>query len=300
MALLTPHGVKQVFQLQKPKGLEHLRQLLSWGEFDELSDPRRSILLDALYDSIVFAGGKGFPWAEVALAVKFTEELLEQTKGCSITEAISILGSKLGNYQRRFSATHLPALCDYFHNTFIRHYKLYQYVLIQDQDINLTVTQLEVCVPPPPLPLAEGTHREVWQHQQQVAALAEAEVQKRRDVQLRKDALRVEEAHLLEKAFQRAGTQGPEGTPERPQLSQRPGSEALESLVGEAIRTQIRCLRELLQFQIQAAFDILDLRLQRKILSLNVPLPFPPSLPGQGGGEGSFKSSKGKKGRAGK
>uniref|UniRef100_A0A8C8ZDT8 Uncharacterized protein n=1 Tax=Prolemur simus TaxID=1328070 RepID=A0A8C8ZDT8_PROSS len=81
MALLTPQGVKEVFQFQKSQGRERLRRLLKWEEFDELRDSRRSILLDTLYDSIVFAVGKGFPWAEVAQVVKFTEELLRETKG---------------------------------------------------------------------------------------------------------------------------------------------------------------------------------------------------------------------------
>lgn len=66
---------------QKPEGREHLRRLLNWEEFDELRDSRRSILLDTLYESIIFAVGKGFPWVEVAKVVKFTEELLKETKG---------------------------------------------------------------------------------------------------------------------------------------------------------------------------------------------------------------------------
>lgn len=121
--------------------------------------------------------------------------------GCSITEAVTILGNKLRDYQRQFSTTHLLALCDYFHNTFIRHYKLYQYVLGQDQEVNLTVAHLEVCAPPQPLPLAEGTDRETWKHEQQVAELRMAEVQKRTNVLLLKETLRLEQAHLLQKAF---------------------------------------------------------------------------------------------------
>lgn len=58
-----------------------MRRLLNWEEFDELRDARRSILLDTLYDSIIFAVGKGFPWVEVVQVVKFTEELLKETKG---------------------------------------------------------------------------------------------------------------------------------------------------------------------------------------------------------------------------
>ncbi|KAI2548866.1 hypothetical protein G5576_113658 [Homo sapiens] len=81
MALLTPQGVKEVFQFQRPQGRERLRRLLNWEEFDEQRDSRRSILLDTLYESIIFAVGKGFPWVEVAQVVKFTEELLRETKG---------------------------------------------------------------------------------------------------------------------------------------------------------------------------------------------------------------------------
>ena len=54
---------------------------MNWEEFDEVRDSRRSILLDTLYESIIFAVGKGFPWVEVAKVVKFTEELLKETKG---------------------------------------------------------------------------------------------------------------------------------------------------------------------------------------------------------------------------
>ncbi|KAB0339923.1 hypothetical protein FD754_023544 [Muntiacus muntjak] len=77
-ACLTLHP--SYHTLQKPEGREHLRRLLNWEEFDELRDSRRSILLDTLYESIIFAVGKGFPWGEVAQVVKFTEELLKETK----------------------------------------------------------------------------------------------------------------------------------------------------------------------------------------------------------------------------
>lgn len=123
--------------------------------------------------------------------------------GCSITEAVTILGNKLRDYQGQFNTTHLLALCDYFHNTFIRHYKLYQYVLGQDRDVNLTVANLEVCTPPQPLPLAEGKDREVWKHEQQLEGLSTAEVQKRTNMLLLKGALRLEQQHLLRETFSR-------------------------------------------------------------------------------------------------
>ncbi|XP_008149072.1 uncharacterized protein C8orf74 homolog [Eptesicus fuscus] len=285
MAFLTPQGVKEVFQLQKPEGREHLRRLLNWEKFDEVRDSRRSILLDTLYESIIFAVGKGFPWVEVVKVVKFTEELLKETKGCSLTEAITILRNKLSDYQGQFNTTHLLALCDYFYNTFIRHYRLYQYVLDQDQEVNLTVNHVEVCVPPQPLPLAEGKDRDLWKLEQQLAELTMAEVQKRTNVLLLKEALHLEQEHMLQKKFS-------EMTVQQRQVLKR---EELEKLINEAIHIQIKCLKELLQYEIQTTFDILDLKLQKKTLNLNAPIPFPLSISGQPGQDESLKINKARK-----
>ncbi|XP_007466204.1 PREDICTED: uncharacterized protein C8orf74 homolog [Lipotes vexillifer] len=286
MALLTPQGVKKVFQSQKPEGREHLRRLLNWEELDELRDSRRSILLDTLYESIIFAVGKGFPWVEVAQMVKFTEELLKETKGCSITEAVTILGSKLRDHQGRLNATHLLAQCDYLHNTFIRHYKLYQYVLGQDQDVKLTVTHVEVYVPPQPLPLAAGKDQAVWKHEQRVVELSAAEVQKRAYMLQLKEALQLEQKHLLREML-----------PELPRWQhQVPKREELENLINEAIHIQIECLKELLQYEIQITFDILDLKLQ-KTLNLNAPTPSPLPVTGQSGQDGALKLYKANKAR---
>lgn len=131
----------------------------------------------------------------------FTPCLYPLPIGCSITEAITILGNKLGDYQDQFNTTHLLALCDYFYNTFIRHFRLYQYVLGQDQEVNLTVNHVEVCVPPQPLPLAEGKDRDQWKHEQKLAELTMAEVQKRTNVLLLKEALHLEQEHMLKRKF---------------------------------------------------------------------------------------------------
>lgn len=121
--------------------------------------------------------------------------------GCSITEAVTVLGNKLRDYQKQFNVTHLLALCDYFHNTFIRHYRLYQYVLSQDQEVNLTVAHVQMCAPPQPLPLTDGKDQDVWSHEQQVAELSTAEAQKRSNVLMLKETLSLEQAHKLQKAF---------------------------------------------------------------------------------------------------
>lgn len=68
-------------QHQREKGRRHLRLLLGWEVFDEARDLRRSIELDVLHNSLVFAAEKGLPWPAVAEVGKLTEELLTDTQG---------------------------------------------------------------------------------------------------------------------------------------------------------------------------------------------------------------------------
>lgn len=68
---------------QREEGRQCLRALLQWEEFDDVRDLRRSIELDSLYSSIVFAVEKGLSWPAVVEAGKLAEELLNETKGAS-------------------------------------------------------------------------------------------------------------------------------------------------------------------------------------------------------------------------
>lgn len=66
----------------------------------------------------------------------------------------------------------------------------------------------------------------------------------------------------------------------------------LEKLINEAIHIQIECLKELLQHEIQITFDILDLKLQKKTLNLNAPIPPLVPIAGQSGQDKALQLSK--------
>lgn len=66
----------------------------------------------------------------------------------------------------------------------------------------------------------------------------------------------------------------------------------LEKLINEAIHIQIECLKELLQYEIQITFDILDLKLQKKTLNLNAPIPPLVPIAGQSGQDEALQLSK--------
>ncbi|XP_068931758.1 uncharacterized protein C8orf74 homolog isoform X2 [Petaurus breviceps papuanus] len=183
---------------------------------------------------------------------------------CSITKALKILGNKLKEYETKFNPSNLTAVCDYFHNTFIRHLKLYQYVLCRDQDVYQTKESVDLCPPPLPLPLSEGVDKEVWKYQQKVAELTAAEVQKRTNMLLLRETLHLEREHTMQKIFEGV-------TLKEMEVLDR---EALENIIRKAIHTQIESLKELLENEIKTTYAILDLKLQKK--TLKAPLPYPP------------------------
>ncbi|XP_054845963.1 uncharacterized protein C8orf74 homolog [Eublepharis macularius] len=265
MANLSAEGVETVFQLQKKRGRQYLRELLEWKEFDEIRDLRQSIQLDTIYYSLVFAAEKGLPWLAVAEVGNLTVELLDEAKGLPISLAIRVLQEKLTALRVKLPTVRVHAVCDYFHNTFIKHYSLYQFTLGRERDRCQSFTSLEVYAPPNPLPLMEGMDVEVWKYQQQLATLSETEAQKRAEMVLIRETLQREKERMLQKVYSDVQRQAPVFS-----------KEALMCLVKEAIKTQIQSLHEILQNEIQTTFEILQLKLQRKALLLNPPVPYPP------------------------
>ncbi|XP_074845262.1 uncharacterized protein C8orf74 homolog [Carettochelys insculpta] len=289
MAALSAEAIRRVCQLQREEGRQCLRELLRWEEFDDVRDLRRSIELDCLYSSVVFAMEKGLPWPAAAEAGKLTEELLNEIKGvsspwelppaacCSPLFLIAnqkrgrqrcstgLKRDKLAACEPKLSPFNPQVLCDYFCNTLIRHYPLYQFVLCRERDAEQTTAYLEICVPPQPLPLMAGVNAEVWQYQQQLAALSAAEAQKRTDMLLLRETLHLEREHMLQRVY--------DDLKSREEILDR---QVLETLMKEVVGTQIQALREILQTEIQTTFEILELRLQKKVLTLNPPVPYPP------------------------
>ncbi|XP_039179470.1 uncharacterized protein C8orf74 homolog isoform X1 [Crotalus tigris] len=290
MANLTAESVKAVLQLQQKLGRLYLRDLLGWKEFDEIQEVRQSIKLDAHYYSLVFAANKGLCWQAVAEVGKLTGELLEETqvslKSPTVTsaechrrnyclydsntclpllQAIKILQEKLTGFPVHLSSFRKSAVYDYFLNTFLKHYWLYQFVMTRERDHNQTFAILEVCAPPSPPPLSEGIDIEMWNYQQQLAVLCAAEEEKQASIMHIRETLHAERESLLQEVYQRVRRQ-----------TQTLSTETLISLVNGAIKTQIQNLHHIIQHEIQTTFEILELKLEKKALMLSSPVPYPP------------------------
>ncbi|XP_039179471.1 uncharacterized protein C8orf74 homolog isoform X2 [Crotalus tigris] len=265
MANLTAESVKAVLQLQQKLGRLYLRDLLGWKEFDEIQEVRQSIKLDAHYYSLVFAANKGLCWQAVAEVGKLTGELLEETQGLPLLQAIKILQEKLTGFPVHLSSFRKSAVYDYFLNTFLKHYWLYQFVMTRERDHNQTFAILEVCAPPSPPPLSEGIDIEMWNYQQQLAVLCAAEEEKQASIMHIRETLHAERESLLQEVYQRVRRQ-----------TQTLSTETLISLVNGAIKTQIQNLHHIIQHEIQTTFEILELKLEKKALMLSSPVPYPP------------------------
>ncbi|XP_067150726.1 uncharacterized protein C8orf74 homolog [Apteryx mantelli] len=254
---------------KREEGRQLLRELLGWEPFDKVWDLRRSIRLDILYNSIMFAARKGLSWAAVAAVGKIAEELLEEMKGLTISQALQVFQDKVSACEPKLRPLKPGILCDYFLNTYFKHFHLYQFLLCRRRTVQQSYATLEVCVPPHPLPLEVGIDVEVEKHQQQIAALSAAETQKRTNVLHLRKMLRVEKDTILEKVYKKL---------EDP--SEKLDRERLETLVEEVIRVEAETTREIFQAEIQATFEILELRLQKKMLALKTPVPnLPPLVP---------------------
>ncbi|MGH0133563.1 UNVERIFIED_CONTAM: hypothetical protein FKN15_062078, partial [Acipenser sinensis] len=173
--------------IQKEDGRQRLRELLKWKKFDEERDLRPGIFLDFVYESVVFAVKKGFPWHSVAQVIKISQELLNDSKDLSVAKAVELLRNKLSKCETQLAQNHQLDFLDFLMGTFIRHHGLYQFVMRGEREVDCTVTELQVHTPPNPLPLSEGTDSQVWQYQQRMATLTGDENQKRINMLLLKE-----------------------------------------------------------------------------------------------------------------
>ncbi|XP_033001375.1 uncharacterized protein C8orf74 homolog [Lacerta agilis] len=207
MAKLSAEDVEEVLQLPQKTGRQHLRDLLGWDEFDEVRDLRQSISLDIHYRSLVFATEKGLSWVAVAEVGRLAGELLEETVGLPVSQAIKLLQEKLAAFRVTLPDFHLRAVCDYFHNTFIKHYGLHQFVLAQERDRCQTFASLEVYAPPKPLPLRWGMEIRAWKYQQQLAAISAAEEERQAEMVRIRGTLCRERESMLEEVYRSVRTQ---------------------------------------------------------------------------------------------
>ncbi|XP_041043372.1 uncharacterized protein C8orf74-like [Carcharodon carcharias] len=241
-----------------------LIKLLKWETFDEEKDLKPGILLDYLYNTIIFAAEKGFPWPTVALAVCFSEELLHETEGKTKQEALQKLRDKCKQYQHKLNPNFLEHLVNHLLGTFFKHYRLYQFVLCEPREIEQTIYHLEVHIPEEVPPLKDGIDVKLWKYQKHMTKLSEAEAQLQADMLAFRETMQLKGEQELEKFYEDLKFQDKE-------VIDRAN---LEKIVKDAHTIQMTIASEILQKEIETAFQVLDVKFQR----ITMPFPAPKSF----------------------
>ncbi|XP_072355136.1 uncharacterized protein C8orf74 homolog isoform X3 [Scyliorhinus torazame] len=173
-------------------------------------------------------------------------------------EALRKLRDKCEEYQLKLNPNYLQHLVNHLMGTFFKHYRLYQFVLCEDREIDQTIYDLVVQIPHEAPSLKGGVSAELWKYQKQITELSEAEDQLRASMAALRETMQLKSEQKLEKFYEDLKFQDKE-------VIERAN---LEKIIKDAHEIQMSVASELLQKVIETAFQILDLKIQKTTISL--------------------------------
>ncbi|XP_078590782.1 uncharacterized protein C8orf74 homolog [Branchiostoma floridae x Branchiostoma japonicum] len=289
---VTTDQAKTIAAQPTEEGKKSLMKVLGWQPYDPEDDMRQDILLDYLYDNFMFAVGKGFPWSQAVLCMELAAEMQKECQGLPLVEAIKHYSTKSQPYAQRLGDRNFKMFTDQFFQSYMQHYRLYQYVFGRDRDG--WVSQYDLLVEPPPEPMLfkEGKSFKQWDYERQVVELQTMEAERRKLREAQKQSLEVEGDKLVQEAFSRL--EGIEGPVDR---------ETLASVVGDSITAHVTVTRDKLRTSIEEVQDNLEFKLEKNKIPKpqGAKTPTPPvsgkrrKSPDRPSTRGSSTSARGKK-----
>ncbi|XP_063080225.1 uncharacterized protein C8orf74 homolog isoform X2 [Engraulis encrasicolus] len=252
MASLTAKDVQRIAKIEKNEGVRRLNEHFQWNEF--VGDCQRQHLhQEFVYDVLMFAVKRGFPWTAAVEVAKMSKDLLPDLKGMERDLAIESIAERVSLCLPSLSPDHRSAVFNYIAEAYTSHHRLYQAYLTTPA-AKPPVTQLRVEVPPEPLKLGEGMNASEWEKREGVRRLSEAQEENLLEIrQLREQAGQMLLQETLEATLEDFN-RPPEGSLGKQELAriirevlQAQGEKVLERMMKEAALSQ-----ELLQLKIQA------------------------------------------------
>ncbi|XP_013396651.1 uncharacterized protein C8orf74 homolog [Lingula anatina] len=264
MAGLTTDQVKAIASTKGRRSARGvLADCLSW-ELNE-DDVKQIIQLDYLYDTIMFAIEKGFAWSQVCLVVQLSMELLKETVDQPITEAIKILKSKCCHYNGKISGRNIQLYTDYFFDTFMKHFKLYQYVFTREREKWNTQLNLTVELPRDPLPCSSGKQQHLWEYDQKWTEIEQKETEKKTELAQKKTVVSEENDKTIKEAYR-----------EVEQLEETADKETIAKTVAAFASAHMKSAIDNLRLSIEEAEYDLDFKLEKTSLARPQELGPPP------------------------
>ncbi|XP_074641995.1 uncharacterized protein C8orf74 homolog [Tubulanus polymorphus] len=146
-------------------------KVLDWEPFDEEDNLLRSILLDYLYDHLMFAVKKGFSWLEVCCVFQIVKEMQEETVGQTLTDALKLFNEKVLKYGTRVSLRNMEIFSEQFFATFMSHYNLFQYCFTNAQDQMISDNRLLIETPREIEPLKDAKEIKIWEYDEKLSEI---------------------------------------------------------------------------------------------------------------------------------
>ncbi|XP_060083266.1 uncharacterized protein C8orf74 homolog [Ylistrum balloti] len=176
-AILSTTAAQHVASLSKEKGKQSLLKHLGWQPFNAELAMRHDIHLDFLYECLMFAVEKGFSWDQVCAAVDFSEQLLQESIGKSLPDTLEIFKQKSEELGFVLATRNYKVYAEYVFLTFMRQYRLFQYVFTHDRESRVPNVQLEIHTPPSSCSEALKTAKEkrIWEYNQKYEAVQQRE-----------------------------------------------------------------------------------------------------------------------------
>jgi len=176
---VTKLRIEDYIQIYHASSRELKRQILLHAvgieRVDDEDEPRKSIILDYCLDLIAFVSNQGFSWESVHTSVTIGMRLLDSTacKGIDVEQATQVFTDEIMKETEAFTNAEVKALIDYFLSTLFRHYHLYLFCMIKEQELDQRMCELEVEAPFVPEQLSKAMAIEKWNYEQSLKKIDE-------------------------------------------------------------------------------------------------------------------------------
>ncbi|XP_060789098.1 uncharacterized protein C8orf74 homolog [Neoarius graeffei] len=245
--------IQEAAKLKRDEGIMRLSSCFQWREF-EGDDQKQYIHQEFVYENVMYSVQRGLPWTAVAQIANLSKELLPEFRGLERSEVLSLIQTRLSQFDQRLPPCHHATMYDFMVQNYIRHQCLYQAFLKGELNPKCMYSHLDIHVPPRPLPLSEGTELEVWEKQQALKKLTAAETVKLAEIQrLKKQA----EVQIMEKLQVSLSDLS---------LEDRLEKQALESMVRSFLQSEVGMIKEILIKEITAVQELLEIRWRQTAL----------------------------------
>lgn len=263
---LTTLTMREIAEVSKHRGKTMLAKHLDLKIVDEDLDMRTAIHVDFLYDNLMFAAEKGFPWDHVCLVVKFANTVLTNSIGKELLDVLKFVQSQSDDLGCELGERNFKVFMDFLFSTFLQHFKLFQFVFTNDREKQIPCVQLEVIPPKASVPMKEAKELQVWEYLQKYEELQRKETEKQNERLLKKGQIVTETEKKLEVTMKSIESKkGDKFT-----------KDTIKDILKEVIETYAASTLDKLKWNIEDAKEDLEFKLQKTSLPRPQALGAPP------------------------